>query len=110
MPKASLQAPVTLYGDEFVGAVRGSLPRRRELTAADIAWLRAEYAQTMQPAREAQTRIASVDRRLSDLVNQAYGLTREDVELVWRDGAATDALPRERERRTRSVASWADAR
>jgi hypothetical protein len=35
------------------------------------------------PVREGQAEAASLERRLSDLVNQAYGLTPEEVELLW---------------------------
>jgi len=34
--------------------------------------------------RQRQAEALGLERRLADLVNQAYGLTPEDVELLWR--------------------------
>jgi len=34
--------------------------------------------------RQRQTEALGLERRLADLVNQAYGLAPEDVELLWR--------------------------
>ena len=33
--------------------------------------------------REDRAEAAKLERRLSDLVNRAYGLTPEDVDLLW---------------------------
>jgi len=35
------------------------------------------------PVRRAKTKAASLERKLSDLVNKAYGLTDEEVDLLW---------------------------
>ncbi len=60
--------------------VRG---RKLPLSVADIRRLKEEHATTVLPmqakAREAQ----ALERRLSDLVNEAYGLTPEEVALMW---------------------------
>jgi len=34
--------------------------------------------------RQRQAEALGLERRLADLVNQAYGLTPEDVDLLWR--------------------------
>ena len=39
---------------------------------------------TATPVRQRQAAALGLERRLADLVNQAYGLTPEDVELLWR--------------------------
>ena len=41
---------------------------------------------------QARTEAASLERRLSDLVNEAYGLTAEDVDLLWK--TAPPRMPR----------------
>jgi hypothetical protein len=46
--------------------------------------MKAEHKEIVQPAREARSRILAVERRLADIVNQAYGLTDEDVALMWK--------------------------
>lgn len=80
----TLAEPSRLDADGFAAAVRAALPRRRALSAADIARLRAEHAATIAPAREQRLQLAGTERRISDLVNAAYGLTPEDVALMWK--------------------------
>jgi hypothetical protein len=83
IPRA-LGEPSRLDADGFAAAVRAALPRRRALSAADIARLRTEHAATIAPAREQRLQLAGTERRISDLVNTAYGLTPEDVALMWK--------------------------
>ncbi len=83
IPRA-LGEPSRLDADGFAAAVRAALPRRRALSAADIARLRTEHAATIAPAREQRLQLAGTERRISDLVNAAYGLTTEDVALMWK--------------------------
>lgn len=82
-PGRVLEKPERLDADGFATAVRAALPRRRQLSAAEIARLKREHAETIMPAREAVTESQRLERRLSDLVNQAYGLTPEEVALMW---------------------------
>ena len=49
----------------------------------DLKELRAGYTDLATPVREARTEAAKLERRLSDLVNEAYGLTPEEVDLLW---------------------------
>jgi hypothetical protein len=70
--------------DAFVAAVRAALPKSRKFTSAEIARLKQEHADTLTPAREAAAEVLALERKLSDLVNAAYGLTPEEVALVWR--------------------------
>src|SRR5712692_9285227 len=60
----ALAEPYKLDADGFVAAVRGSLPKSRKWYAAG--------------------EILALERKLSDLVNAAYGLTPEEVALMWR--------------------------
>ena len=76
--------PHALDADGFVTAVRAALPKSRKWSAAEIARLKQEYADTLIPARAAAAEILALERRLSDLVNAAYGLTPEEVALMWR--------------------------
>ena len=78
-----LAAPQTLDADAFIAAVRAALPKSRKLSATEIARLKQEYAETVVPAREAAGRILVLERELSDIVNAAYGLTPEEVRLMW---------------------------
>jgi hypothetical protein len=70
--------------DGFISAVHRGLPNGRKLTAADIGELRREHAATVEPARFVRAEIFNLERELSDLVNEAYGLTPDEVALMWR--------------------------
>ena len=78
-----LGKPQDLDADAFAAAVRKALPRSRKLSAADIQRLKEEHRQTVEPARIAAAEAQALERRLSDLVNTAYGLTPEEVLLMW---------------------------
>jgi len=45
--------------------------------------LRAEYARTIDPARALTAEALNLEHKVSDLVNEAYGLTPEEVALMW---------------------------
>jgi hypothetical protein len=82
--KPSLASASLLAGDQFLAAVRDALPKKRKLSAAEVAELKREFGATVDPARRLRAEVFAAERRLSDLVNQAYGLTHEEVELMWR--------------------------
>jgi hypothetical protein len=82
-PGRALTEPHKLDADGFIAAVRAALPKRRKLSAAEIARLRQEWVDTLTPARQAAATILRCEQQLSDLVNQAYGLTPEEVRLMW---------------------------
>jgi hypothetical protein len=83
-PGRSLAAPHQLKADEFVASVRAALPRNRKWSAAEIARLKQEYADTLISARDAAADVLALERKVSDLVNAAYGLTPDEVALMWR--------------------------
>jgi hypothetical protein len=82
-PGAALSQPHTLDADAFAAAVRKALPKSHKLSAADFARLRQEHAATVEPSRRAAAQALALERQLSDLVNAAYGLTAEEVALMW---------------------------
>ncbi len=45
--------------------------------------LKREHATIIEPARRARAEIFALERTLSDLVNDAYGLSPEEVQLMW---------------------------
>ena len=76
---------VTALGaEDFVAAVKAALPKKQNLTAARLAELKREHAATVEPARLARAEIFALEQKLSDLVNEAYGLTPKEVDLMWR--------------------------
>jgi hypothetical protein len=67
-----------------VEEVRKRRPKSEgRLTPVALRDLRSGYTGMATPVREERAEAAMLERRLSDLVNQAYGLTPEDVDLVW---------------------------
>lgn len=82
--KPTLASASLLAGDQFVAAVRDALPKKRKLSAAEVAELKREFGATVDPARRLRAEVFATERRLSDLVNEAYGLTQDEVELMWR--------------------------
>ncbi len=82
-PGAVLARPHQFDADTFVAVVRKALPKSRKLSAADIARLKREHAEAVEPASRAANEALAMEHRLSNLVNAAYGLTPEDVALMW---------------------------
>ena len=85
-----LRDPVGLNSDNFVAEVSKARGKSKALTAAGLKLLREEYARTIEPARARAVEALALERRVSDLVIKAYGLTPEEVQLIW-DTASSDA-------------------
>ncbi len=83
-PPAALMESSRMESDSFVAAVRAALPKKRGLTPSELKRLRDAFAEIAEPARSARSHMQGHERRVSDLVNQAYGLTPEDIALMWR--------------------------
>ena len=83
-PGQKLEDFAALDADAFVEEVRKRRPKDAgRLTPATLQALRAGYAEVATPVREGRTEGAKLERRLSNLVNDAYGLTPEEVQLMW---------------------------
>ncbi len=83
-PGQKLEDFAALDADAFVEEVRKRRPRGAgHLTPAALKELRAGYEEQANPVRADRAEAAALERRLSDLVNRAYGLTPEDVSLLW---------------------------
>jgi len=57
--------------------------KKQPLTAAGLRALRDEYTRTIVPARALAAEALTLERTLSDLVNQAYALTPAESALLW---------------------------
>ncbi|MGX4806867.1 Eco57I restriction-modification methylase domain-containing protein [Bradyrhizobium guangdongense] len=80
---AALRKPSALSFDEFVAAVKSGLARGRKLTAAEIAELKREYRATIEPVRSSRGMVARLEISVSNAVNAGYGLSQEDIALMW---------------------------
>jgi hypothetical protein len=84
-PGQRLEAFADLTGDEFVTEVRKRRPKGApRLTPKTIAELTETHQSYADPERLRAAQMRVLERRLSDLVNQAYRLTDDDIELLWR--------------------------
>jgi hypothetical protein len=92
-PGQKLQDFAGLGPDAFVEEVRKRRPKDEgRLTPGSLRDLRSGYAEMAEPVKQARTEAASLERKLSDLVNQAYGLTDDEVNLLWK--TAPPRMPR----------------
>jgi len=83
-PGQKLENFAALDADAFVEEVRKRRPKNKgRLTVVALKELRAGYAEVATPVRQGRTEAAGLERRLSDLVNDAYALTPEEAELLW---------------------------
>ena len=52
-----------------------------------------EYTRTIAPARALGAETLTLERTLSDLVNQAYALTPAEIELMWKTAPPRMPIP-----------------
>ncbi len=82
-PSMKLQSPIGLDSDAFVAEVRKVRGKKKPLSVAALRSLREEHARTIVPAQSLAEEARGLEHRISDLVNEAYGLTPEEVRLMW---------------------------
>jgi hypothetical protein len=99
-PTLKLQSPFDLDCDCFVAEVRKVRGKKRPLTAAALANLREEYARSIDPARALAAEALTLENAVSNLVNEAYGLTPDEIALMWR--TAPPRMPVARPARARA--------
>jgi type I restriction-modification system DNA methylase subunit len=69
----------------FIKEVRKNRPKdASKLSPKDIAELKKAFGDYTPPLQARQHEINRLERLVSELVNQAYGLTTEEVDLMWK--------------------------
>jgi hypothetical protein len=63
------------------------------LTASGLHALRDEYTRTIEPDYALAAETLTLERTLSDLVNQAYALTQADIALIWQIAPPRKPIP-----------------
>ena len=63
--------------------MQGRSNRPQPSQRADVKRLKAEHGQSVQPLQALAREAAVLERQVSDLVNKAYGLTPDEVALMW---------------------------
>ena len=92
-PNNKLQAVTELDSDTLVAEVKRIRGKKLPLTAAGVQGLRDEYTRTIEPARALAAEMLKLECTLSDLVNQAYGLTPEEIKLMWQTAPPRMPIP-----------------
>lgn len=82
-PSLKLQALVELDSDGLVAEVKRIRGKKKPLSAAALKSLRDEHTRTIEPARRLADEALLLERQVSDSVNEAYGLTPDEVALMW---------------------------
>jgi len=83
-PGNKLSDFATLDAETFIKEVLKRRPKAAgKLDAADKKTLREMYGDEVLPIQARRREALVLERRLSNLVNEAYGLTPEDVALLW---------------------------
>ena len=98
-----LQSLTDLDSDALVAEVKRLRGAKRPLTAAGLQALRDEYARSIVPARQLAAEALKLEHTLSDLVNQAYGLTPAEIDLMW--DTAPPRMPIDRPARPTALGS-----
>ena len=92
-PSNKLLAVTELDSDTWVGEVKRIRGKKHPLTVAGVQGLREEYTRTIEPARALAAETLKLERTLSDLVNQAYGLTPAEIDLLWKTAPPRRPIP-----------------
>ena len=67
--------------------------KEQPLIAEGVHDLRDEYTRTIEPARARAAETLTLERTLSDLVNQAYALTPAETALMWQTAPPRMPVP-----------------
>ena len=92
-PNTKLQNPIALTSDAFLAEVRKARGKKA-ISAAGQKALREEFARTIEPAKALAAEAAALELRIHDLVNEAYGLTPDEVRLMWDTAPPRMPIPR----------------
>lgn len=83
-PGNALTESYNLTTDAFVDEVKKRRPGRSTVTSAELRRLREEYDGTVPGLRALNSRATEIEMELSDLVFEAYGLSEEEMSVIWR--------------------------
>ena len=89
-----IQAITNLDSDAFVAEVKRLRGKKNPLSVVALRSLRDEYTRTIEPARVQAAEALNLERQISDLVNEAYGLTPDEVALMWQTAPPRMPIPK----------------
>ena len=82
-PSRILQSPLLLDSDGLIAEVKKLRGKKKPLSLAALRGLRDEHARTVIPAQALAAEARGLEQRISDLVNEAYGLSPDEIRLMW---------------------------
>jgi hypothetical protein len=84
-PGNKLSDFASLSLDDFMQEVKKRRPKKAgNLGPKDIKTLKEAYGDYALPIQSRRAEGLTLEHRISDLVNQAYGLTPEEIDLMWK--------------------------
>lgn len=84
-PGNMLSDAASITSDDFLAEIRKRRPKgASKLGVGDVKRIREAYNEIVPDMRNRNAEILKHEHRLSDLVNEAYGLTPEEIELMWK--------------------------
>src|ERR1017187_1039561 len=92
-PSNRLLAATDLDSDTWVSEVKRIRGKKQPLSSSGLHALRDQDPPTIAPARALAAETLTLERTLSDLVNQAYGLTPAEIELLWQTAPPRMPMP-----------------
>ncbi|MCG9886521.1 MAG: Eco57I restriction-modification methylase domain-containing protein [Cyanobacteria bacterium] len=70
--------------DQFRAELRKRIPKTISVSPKQVKAIDLAYSDNIAPIHQRNAEILQRERRLSDLINQAYQLTPEEIELMWK--------------------------
>jgi hypothetical protein len=92
-PSNKLLTATDLDSDTWVAEVKRIRGKKQPLSSAGLHALRAEYTRAIEPARALAAETLTLERTLSDHVNQAYALTPAEIELMRKTAPSRMPIP-----------------
>lgn len=93
-PSQKLQDVTGLDVNGLLGEVKKACGKKRKLSVADLKQVREEHAASIVPLQTLAGEARKLERQVAEVVNEAYALTSEDVNLMWK--TAPPRMPGER--------------
>jgi hypothetical protein len=82
-PTKKMEALLEMDSDALVAEVKKIRGKKKLLTATALQNLREEHSRSIEPARALAAEAVTLENEISLLVSEAYGLTPEEVALMW---------------------------
>ena len=83
-PSQKLQDLPALTPDALVTEVKKARGKKKLLTVVELKRLKEEHTRSIVPLHALAAEVRALEAQVSDLVNAAYGLTPEEVALMWK--------------------------